>query len=89
MIRCDDKINRFSSTFNHNPLLLSHLIDLHLRYLLLQNELDTHQALLQIEKNGDVKLIFDKILAKLAICNGKEKIIVTILIEENFMWTCS
>jgi hypothetical protein len=36
-----------------------------------------------------VKLIFDKILTTLAICNGKEKIIVTILIEENFMWTCS
>jgi hypothetical protein len=65
------------------------LIDLHLRYLLLQNELDTHQAFLQTEKNGDVKLIFDKILTTLAICNGKEKIIVTILIEENFMSTCN
>jgi len=79
MIRCDDKINKFSSTSNHNPLLLSHLIDLHLKYLLLQNELDTHQAFLGIEKNGDVRLIFDKILTTLAICNGKEKIIVTIL----------
>ncbi len=89
MIRCDDKIHRFSSTSNHHLLLLSHLIDLHLRYLLLQNELDSHQALLGIEKNGNVNLTVDKILTTLAICNGKEKIIVTILIEENFMLTCS
>jgi hypothetical protein len=73
MIRCDDKINRFPSTFNHHPLLLSHLIDLHLRYLLLQNEFDTHQTFLGIEKNGNVNLTFDKILTTLAICNGKEK----------------
>jgi hypothetical protein len=89
MIRCDDKINRFSSISNHHPLLLSHLIDLHLRYLLFQNELDTHQAFLQIEKNGDVKLIFDKILTTIAICNGKEKIIITIRMQENFMSTCN
>jgi hypothetical protein len=65
------------------------LIDLHLKYLLFQNELDTHQAFLGIEKNGDVNLTFDKISTTLAICNGKEKIIVTILMQENFMSTCS
>jgi hypothetical protein len=60
-----------------------------LRYLLLQNELDTHQAFLEIEKNGDMNLTFHKILTTLAICNGKEKIIVTVLMQENFMLTCS
>jgi hypothetical protein len=55
------------------------LIDLRLKYLLLQNELDTHQAFLQIKKNGDVKLIFDKIFT--TCNNGKEKIIVTIFID--------
>jgi hypothetical protein len=89
MIGCDDKINRFSSTSNHHPHLLSHLIDLHLRCLLFRNELDTHQAFLGIEKNGDVKLTFDKILTTLVVYNGKEKIIVTILMQENFMSTCS
>jgi hypothetical protein len=89
MISWDEKINRFSSTSSHHPLLLSHLIDLHLRYLLLQIELDIHQAFLGIEKNGDVNLTFDKILTTLAICNVREKIIVTILMQENFMSTCS
>jgi len=89
MIRCDDKINRLSSTSSQHPLLLSHLIDLHLKYLLFQNELDTHQIFLGTEKNGDVNLTFDKILTTLAICNGREKNIVTILMQENFMSTCS
>jgi hypothetical protein len=78
-----------SSISNHHPRLLSHLIDLHLKYLLLRNELDTHQAFLGIEKNGDVNLTFDQILITLAVYNGKEKIIVTILMQENFMSTCS
>jgi hypothetical protein len=50
-----------------------------LRYLLLRNELDSHQAFLGIKKNGDVNLTFDKILTALAICNGRGEIIVTIL----------
>jgi hypothetical protein len=50
-----------------------------LRYLLLQNELDCHQAFLGIERNGDVNLTFDKILTTLAISNGRKKIIVAIL----------
>jgi len=65
------------------------LIDLHLRYLLFQNKLDTHQAFLGIERKGGVNLTFDKISTTLAICNGKEKIILTILMQENFMSTCS
>jgi hypothetical protein len=50
-----------------------------LRYLLLQHELDCHQAFLGIERNGDVNLTFDKILTTLAISNGRKKIIVAIL----------
>jgi hypothetical protein len=82
-------VHCFCFSLFHHPLLLFHLIDLHLRYLLLQNELDTHKAFLEIEKNSDVNFTFDKILTTLATCNGKEKIIVTILMQENFMLTCS
>jgi hypothetical protein len=49
-----------------------------LGYLLLQNELDTHQGFLGIERNGDVNLTFDKILTTLAIFDGRKKIIVAI-----------
>jgi hypothetical protein len=55
------------------------LIDLHLRYFLLQNELDTHQVFLGIKRNGDVNLNFYKILTTLAIYDGREKTIVAIL----------
>jgi hypothetical protein len=60
-----------------------------LRYLLLRNELDSHQTFLGIKKNGDVNLTFDKILTTLAICNGRGKIIVTILMQKKFMLACS
>jgi hypothetical protein len=55
------------------------LIDLQLRYLLLQNELDTHQTFLGIERNGDVNLTFNQILTTLAIYDGREKNILAIL----------
>jgi hypothetical protein len=73
MIRCDVNIDMVSSTSSNRPLLLSHLIDLHLRYFLLQNELDTHQVFLGIKRNGDVNLTFYKILTTLAIYDGREK----------------
>ncbi len=79
MIRCDVNIVRLSSTSSHHPRLLSHLIDLQLRYLLLQNELDTHQTFLGIERNGDVNLTFNQILTTLAIYDGREKNILAIL----------
>jgi hypothetical protein len=53
------------------------------------NEIDIHQAFLGIEKNGDVNLTFDKIITTLAISHGREKIIVTIFMQENFMLKCS
>jgi len=79
MIRCDVNIDRLSSTSSHHPLLLSHLIDLQLKYLLLQNELHTHQAFLGIKTNGDVNLIFDKILITLTMFDGRKKLIVAII----------
>jgi len=78
MIPFDVNIDRLSSISSHHPLLMSHLIDLQLGYLLLQNELDTHQGFLGIERNGDVNLTFDKILTTLAIFDGRKKIIVAI-----------